>query len=540
MAGEDVFEDLERLEGKRFSAYRLLSRKEYRVSSFVLRFTRVQPDPYAPPSIAEIIAPIPRHLRLYAEWAIPFTDALHRMLWLSLRKRSKKVGEGHSGLLSVPRPSPIVIARSSVVVRGEKIVFRVRIGLPSRRRRILGYEASSVVKNLLHSLSSVLSSHSTRFKEAVGLWRDQESLRRWVEENGFLGFIADGSILPRKCGRCFEPLEGAVPFEAPSSVRREVILASGKAVTGMVVEKGFTVLSGSAFHGKTTILEAIAEGVWNHTMGDGREFVVTRRDAVVVKTEQGRSVSCVDVSSFIHDLPSGVDTSSFKTLDASGATSVAASIQEAVEAGSALILVDEDEAATNIIYEDEVAARLLKWRTVTPLTRLAKGMIEAGLSVILVSQGTSDAYRAATRVLVVEGYRVREATREAKNLVRGGVGGHEEYRLPKPRVLRLPRLVKPRIKQRTLTARNLEAAIDLSAASQLVESTQWRSLEEVAKNMYRFNGRSLREAASEIARATRRAAFEELVGHGKPVPPEMGELRPQDVAFLFNRVPWLC
>jgi predicted ABC-class ATPase len=51
-----------------------------------------------------------------------------------------------------------------------------------------------------------------------------------------------------------------------------------------------------------------------------------------VRAEDGRAVSCVDLSPFINNLPFKKDTKQFSTADASGSTSQAANIDEVLHA----------------------------------------------------------------------------------------------------------------------------------------------------------------------------------------------------------------
>ena len=110
---------------------------------------------------------------------------------------------------------------------------------------------------------------------------------------------------------------------------------------------------GGGYHGKSTLLRAIERGVYPHIAGDGREWVITRPDAVTVRAEDGRAVTGVDISPFIAGLPSGADTRSFSTTNASGSTSQAANLVEAVGAGASTLLIDEDTSATNFMIRDE-------------------------------------------------------------------------------------------------------------------------------------------------------------------------------------------
>ncbi len=74
--------------------------------------------------------------------------------------------------------------------------------------------------------------------------------------------------------------------------------------------------------------------------------MITQDDAVKVRAEDGRAVAHVNISPFISDLPNGKDTVDFSTEDASGSTSQAANVVEAIRAGAKLLLIDEDTCAT--------------------------------------------------------------------------------------------------------------------------------------------------------------------------------------------------
>jgi predicted ABC-class ATPase len=127
----------------------------------------------------------------------------------------------------------------------------------------------------------------------------------------------------------------------------------------MGIPEGVTLIVGGGFHGKSTLLDALSRGVYNHIPGDGRERVVTRADAVVIRAEDGRRVVGVDLSPFIRDLPLGRSTTCFTSEDASGSTSQASNILEALEAGARVLLMDEDTCATNFMIRDHLMRELV-------------------------------------------------------------------------------------------------------------------------------------------------------------------------------------
>ena len=145
----------------------------------------------------------------------------------------------------------------------------------------------------------------------------QSGLRKAVE----VAFVMNGSVLPRKGGGSHEPMEEAVPFSSPPSLEKTLtvslppslvqflpskpsIIASKSGdvqVTGLEVPPGVTLIVGSGYHGKSTLLRALMSGCYNKVAGDGREFVVC--DGFGVRSEDGRGVSRLDLSPFIKDLP---------------------------------------------------------------------------------------------------------------------------------------------------------------------------------------------------------------------------------------------
>ena len=129
-------------------------------------------------------------------------------------------------------------------------------------------------------------------------------------------------------------------------------------------------------------------GVYPHIAGDGREYVITESDAVKIRAEDGRSIKDTDISMFINDLPNGKDTKTFSTEDASGSTSQAANVVEAMEAGATALLIDEDTSATNFMVRDELMQRVIH-RDMEPITPFIERMRDLyenqGISTILVA-----------------------------------------------------------------------------------------------------------------------------------------------------------
>ncbi|MCI9437491.1 MAG: hypothetical protein HFH85_10005 [Lachnospiraceae bacterium] len=255
-----------------------------------------------------------------------------------------------------------------------------------------------------------------RLKEAVALYEKQEAIRAWLRETGDCAFVAEGSILPRSKGGD-SPLPGAVPFAAPQGEAVEV-----EGVKGMVFRKGVTVITGGGYSGKSTLLDALSAGIYNHIGGDGRELVITDASAMKISAEDGRSIRHVNLSPFIKWIPGG-DPKDFSTEHASGSTSQAANIMEAVGWGSRLLMIDEDKSATNFMIQDRAMKALIEKEPITPFVeRVQELSVRKGVSTILVIGGSSEYLQAADRIYMMKDYRIQQVTDMAKALQAEYVG----------------------------------------------------------------------------------------------------------------------
>ncbi len=247
-------------------------------------------------------------------------------------------------------------------------------------------------------------------KRATALYEKQEEIRAWLKESKYCAFVADGSILPREKGSD-DPLRGAVPFV---STAEDEVEAAG--VKGMGFQKGVTVITGGGYSGKSTLLDALSAGVYNHIGGDGRELVITDRSAMKISAEDGRSIRHVNLSPFIKWIPGG-SPEDFSTDHASGSTSQAANIMEAVGWGTKLLMIDEDKSATNFMIQDAVMKTLIDKEPITPFVERVGELAEKkGVSTILVIGGSSEYLRAADRIYMMKDYRIGQVTKEAKAL----------------------------------------------------------------------------------------------------------------------------
>ena len=290
---------------------------------------------------------------------IALRDLIARRFWESCRMYAKGNSEGNSGgMISIPRPGQEILERSSVVMSDTFIEVRFKASLPSAGRNVAG---RSAVKMLTEDLPEIARSslHYTSYKQSklynhIDTAVTAQSIRGSLRERGLVAFIADGSILPRRDDG-LAPMIDAVPFRSPEPLLTTFPTSDGGTVKGMGIPEGLTAVIGATGHGKTTLIEAISSGVYDHIPGDGRELVITREDAVTVTRDIGRSVRNVDASMFIY----APNTHSLSADDADDAVSSAVSAAEMMETGSRLLIMDDTSVSHGLLYRDEKISGLI-------------------------------------------------------------------------------------------------------------------------------------------------------------------------------------
>ena len=499
-----------RLDGRGYPAYRDLE-GEWRLGDGVTVFLdRAARDPFAPPSqvrvrVDGVVAGFPAPLFSNRIRRIALADYLAREVERAIPGSGDPAGSGHSGQIRVDSGEQEVLERTAVRISGDAssrgfVEARIEVGLPAAGRRVLGHRAADLLAVELPRIAQrALVFRNLREGAAESFVDDienQEHLRTQLAARSLVGFVADGALLPRAHGASERPLRGSgvVPFESPYSLRVSLPLlhpASGpREISGMGIPEGVTLIVGGGFHGKSTLLQALARSVAPHLPGDGRERVATRSDAVTIRAEEGRAVSSVDVSPFIRELPGGRPTTEFTTEDASGSTSQAAAIVEALESGSRLLLMDEDSSATNLMIRDARMQALVE-REVEPIVALIDRVRELyeqhGVSTVLVMGGSGDYFEAADTVVQMTEYRPREVTAMARDVAAqfptkrskeaGAAGFGGRARVPAPGSFDpAGRRGTARIRA---TRRDLllygEEEVDLRAVEQLFDESQTRA-----------------------------------------------------------------
>lgn len=559
---DDLEQTLHRLDGKGYPAYKDI-RGSYAFDDFTLFIDHVQGDPFAAPSrlrarLPMRVAGFPPETRSNRSRLIALRDFLAGVFSGQCRAvNDRSRGSGKSGLIAMDAPGQEILERSSIIITDEFVEARFVAGLPARGRRILGRQAAQM---LCHDLPEVVNAalkyanlDKQRLVIHLNAAEDADALRAQLPELGLVAFVADGSILPRRSGVDDRPLQGdrVIPFSTPESLRVEVSLPHVGRITGMGIPTGVTLIVGGGYHGKSTLLSALERGVYNHIPGDGRERVVTDPTAVKIRAEDGRRIEGVDIRPFINNLPDQSDAAAFRTDNASGSTSQAANIVEALEVGAKVLLLDEDTCATNLMIRDARMQALVEkpGEPITPfIDRVHQLAGERGVSSILVLGGSGDYFDVADTIIRMEAYLPRDVTTEAKAIaVQYPTGRQVEITGPWPESIpRIPQAdsLNPRKGKRqvSIKGRALRAVlfgteeIDMSAVAQLVDEGQVRAIGQ-ALNLARERLMNNRRNVAEVVEAV----MEEIAQKGldaldRRLTGDYVAFRPYELAAALNRL----
>ncbi|MCP4004929.1 MAG: ABC-ATPase domain-containing protein [bacterium] len=556
----DLQAALGRIDRKPYGFYKDLRGRSYSLDGFDLCIDHVQGDPFAAPSRVRVdVSPARADL---PEFALENSDArracadfLLRAFRESLRAQSVSAGSGKSGRLEISAPAQEVLERTAVCVSREGAVrVRLTAGLPASGRRILAREAQAMlVRKLPDAVAAVFEHLDDRGLRAhVEVVEDQVALRAQLAPNGLLAFVAQDSVLPRCSGADPRPLSDGLVFQVPDALARELEAPHAGRVRGLGIPRGVTLIVGGGYHGKSTLLQALALGVYDQILGDGREACVTDAAAQTIRAEDGRSTRGVDLRAFICDLPLGRRTDRFDTDDASGSTSQAAAIVEALEAGASALLIDEDTAATNFMIRDARMRALVPaaQEPITPyLDRVRQLWEERGVSSLMVVGGAGDYLDVADCVIQMDAYQPREVTSQARKVVQFLPLGDAAPRPPGPWPTASARIPDPKSfdasrgrrseRVRSVKTRAIEFGreeIDVALLYQLVDPAQARMVGDVLLALSRglCDGKgSLAQLLDEIDRTIE---YEGLEGITEQSFGDRARARRFEIASALNRL----
>lgn len=558
---EDLKELLKRIDYKSYPAYKDTAGK-YQFPGYVLSIDHVQGDPFAAPSKVSILicgkeAGFPKELFDKRWKRIALQDLILRQFYRHAEQYSFQAkGSGKSGLMSVSRCGQEILERSDCQIDEESgdLQFRMEIGFPAQGRTIQARELEKIFFDFLPECvkKSLLytSLDKKKWKQTAELAEDQQFIREELKKRKLAAFVANGSVLPRESGVSKRPMKDAVKFQSPKSMEVTMELPHYGELKGMGISQGITLIVGGGYHGKSTLLEALELGVYNHIGGDGREYVITDDTALKIRAEDGRSIKNVDISMFINGLPNGKDTKSFYTEDASGSTSQAANVMEGIESGSRLLLIDEDTSATNFMIRDELMQRVVQ-RDAEPIIpfidRIRELSEKHGISTILVAGSSGSYFHKADCIIQMNRYMPEDITAFAKKEAEGFPISEEK--IAEYKIEGFQRIVHPdkaykgneRVKLKTMGRDGLSVNrenVDLRYVEQIVDSGQVTALGYLLLYAQRhlFDGKqSLQEV---VAKLESRIEEKGLAGicEGSYLPSSLTLPRQQEIFACLNRV----
>ncbi|MEJ2663165.1 MAG: ABC-ATPase domain-containing protein [Spirochaetia bacterium] len=554
---------LESINTRDYGAYQAL-KGEYTFPSYTLSIDQIPKDPYAPPHTGVYRVRLKNTFNALFDGifksnitTIAFRDFLARAFYrASLPKSKRRRGTGYSGLITIAEPGQAILERNSVLADRNTIEARFFIGLPANGRRIntelcaamLFEELPLIVDQALFSKST----DSRKLQKHIATAEDAEHLRAALKPLGLAAFIADNAVLPRKSGTSNLPLETqeAVPFRAPPDLGVEIELPYAGKIHGMGIPAGITLIVGGGYHGKSTLLHAVQTGIYNHIPGDGREQCAADPTAVKIRAYSGRYIEKTDISTFISDLPLQKDTSRFSTQNASGSTSQAAAIIEAIEAGAGVLLMDEDTCATNFMIRDTKMQKLVQKQD-EPITTFIDMVGDLyrdnGISTILVLGGIGDYFDVSTTVIQMKNYLPFNVTGKAHEIAGGSVEKrlHEGRDRPTRPGARIPLAgcLDPRNAYNRVSVRAAETTriyfgrntIDLTDLEQLTELSQTKAIAGALLYLTKYmdGEASLPQIVQRVMADTQKHGLDILSDR---VSGQFAAFRGLELAFALNRL----
>lgn len=551
---------LNRIDHRGYPAYKD-TKGTYQFSGYVLSIDHVQGDPFASPSKVSVhvsgkTAGFPEELYKSTHQRIALQDELTRQFGKKAESYAFKAkGSGKSGLISVSRCYQEVLERTACRLNSGSgdIILRMEIGFPANGRTINARELEKIlfdfVPECVKSSLFYKNMNAERLRAIIDLAEDQQYIREMLPKMGLCAFVANGSILPRESGISPRPMRGGVKFKSPEELEVTLDLPHKGEITGMGIRKGITLIVGGGYHGKSTLLKALELGVYNHIAGDGREYVITDDTAMKIRAEDGRSIQKTDISMFINDLPNGKDTVRFCTEDASGSTSQAANVVESIEAGTSLLLIDEDTSATNFMIRDELMQRVIH-REMEPITpfieRIRELYDDYGISTVIVAGSSGAYFHIADSIIQMDRYIPKDITEYAKKEAASfpAISGPETP-AKRPEFKRCPRTGQAfkgndRIKMKTMGREAVminKETIDLRYVEQITDSEQVTALGYCMRYAQKrvLDGRKdLRQVVDELEKVIENGSLAALCESSSSVSC-MAVPRRQEIFACFNR-----
>lgn len=326
-----LYETLKRIDGKPYGRFRELE-GTYSGESYTMNVQNVQGSPHAEPTSVKVTASLkrsgfPDDLVSNGIRRMALADVIARRVWETFRRDAKEV--------SFQRPHQEILERGSARVLENHIELLFGVDLPNAGKNAAGRTATDLFQRIDSVLTDSLDSamyKMAKVRNHADVTENAEHIREQLDPKGLVAFIANGSVIPRREDG-LAPLSDARVFSYDASDKVSFEVPNGPPIEGLGIRKGFTVIIGPTGSGRSSLLDAVVAGVHDHIPGDGREYVITKGDAVFI-SKHG-DIHC--------------------TADegrTAGVFNEAAAISDAVCLGASLIMMDEDSSSPQIMRSD--------------------------------------------------------------------------------------------------------------------------------------------------------------------------------------------
>lgn len=317
--------------------------------------------------------------------------------------------------------SNVILKRSGIFfIESEQcLVLKVWIRFPLNGvSSINGTRCAKLITDLMQLINTCcLHFDHSVWENSKLIYDRQQEIREYITKHNLIAFVANGSILPRE-NNTQKPMKNAVPFQSPKNLEIEIHFKDGSSILGMGIPEGITVITGGGYSGKSTLLNALESGIYNHIPGDGREFVITNDSALKISVEDGRPVQHLNLTPFFQNFSINADLNDFSTVQASGSVSQAANVIEALNAGSKLLLIDEDKSANNFMIRDSMMRWLVPKEPIIPFTDRIREIYKCCYaSIILVIGGSSEYLKYADHIILMENHVAKDITDKVRSRV---------------------------------------------------------------------------------------------------------------------------
>ncbi len=566
---KEFYNLLTELDGHPFAEYRQII-GDFDFSRYVVKCTNIDFESEEGVStvltvrVPQTIAEIPEYLFDSPVRRTAMEDLLLRRLAGNINRIAHY---DHTGIarrhIYASIPNQKILPRSALLITKEYIEVRLQVVLPIQHMLVDGEPLVSIDGELaqqifFEDLPEIVSNSllycnldGTDADDHVNTMEDADRLRQYLGASGMVSFVAEGSLISRITGEDNPDYERLIPVEVDEDLIEEIEVPHAGTVRGVGIPNGLTLILGESNNGRVDLMNAIAQGIYNHIPGDGREFAVTVADAVSVCSELGRSIQHVDISPFVSELSDGGKPTSYSTKSAGTFTSQAASTVEALEAGARVLLFDEHTSSSTFLSADARVSPLMGASTRNTLAARARQMVDE-LGVSLVVAGSSlvaEFIPVADKVLKVENFRVTDITEEAKmlDIVPSTVADSSatlSSLLSRSRWI-MPSSIDPSIGREDLVIETDgmdylqfgRSIVELDAIKQIADADQARAIGFVlyyAKLRYMDEGYPLREILDLVDRDLSNEGLNALVRDPRG---DLARPRRYEVAATLNRLP---